>query len=134
MENIAVSSNQEIQWLVEGLTNYWLYCKGEKMKDELTPEKARELGKRFHDALISNIPIEELLAGLEPEELLEKYGRDRLVAKLKPEDLAGLEPEELLEKYGKDRLVAKLKPKDRLAGLSIKDLETYLRELKKMKR
>ena len=56
------------------------------MENELTPEKAMELGKRFEDLMISSIPLEKII---------EKVGRDRLVAKLKPEVLAGLSVEEL---------------------------------------
>ena len=75
MSNIAVSSSSEIRLLVEGLAGYWLYDKGETMTDELTPEKVKELGKQFHDALISSISLEDLLAGLEPEELRHIEGR-----------------------------------------------------------
>ena len=135
MNNDIVSSSPDILWLVEGLASWWFFQKGDNMKDELTPEKAKELGRRFHDALMSTISIgdflekfgkDTILSNFRPEEILEKFGKDRLVERLKPEDrLAGLKPE--------DRL-AGLKPEDRLAGLSVEELESYLRKLKKKKK
>ena len=107
MKNEAVSSTPEIMWLVGGLADYWL-CKGGHMKGELTPKKVRELGKKFQDALIAGMPFERWL---------EEYGKDRILAELKPEDrLAGLKLE------------------DRLVGLSVEELESYLKKLKKKKK
>lgn len=107
MKNRVVSESPEIMWLIGGLATYWLYKGEDIVKNELTPEKARELGRRFQNTLMSSITLDEWF---------EKYGRDRLVAKLGPEDLAAL------------------KTKDRLAGISVEELETYLRELKKKKK
>jgi len=86
MKNKAVLANMEIIWLLRGLAACWFQFEGEAMENELTPEKAMELGKRFEDLMISSIPLEKII---------EKVGRDRLVAKLKPEVLAGLSVEEL---------------------------------------
>ena len=87
MKNKAVLANMEIIWLLRGLAACWFHFEGEAMENELTPEKAMELGKRFEDLMISSIPLEKIV---------EKVGRNRIL------DIFG--PDEIIQKFVKDRL------------------------------
>ena len=144
MKNKAVLANTEIIWLLRGLAACWFQFTGEAMENELTPEKAMELGKRFEDLMISSIPLEKILDNFGPDEIIEKVGRNRILDNFGPDEiiekvgrnriLDNFGPDEIIHKFVKDRLVAKLRPEDRLAGLSVEELELYLEKLKKKKK
>ena len=45
--------------------------------------------------------------------------------------LSTLNPEELLKKFGPEKVLEKFSPEERLRGLSVKEIENYLRKIKK---
>ena len=69
--------------------------------------------KSYHEVLaelLSRLPVEQRLAGLEPEEVLSKFSADKR--------LAGLEPEEVMSRFSVDKRLAGLEPEQVFKGLS----------------
>ncbi len=108
----------QLKWVVEGLMNFWFVIKGDDMKAELTSEKVVEFGKMFEDAVIS---------GMSPKEILSKCDKKELLNELATE----LSAKEILSGYDKEKLIEELTIEERLAGLSEKEVEAYLKKLKK---
>ncbi|MDM8537419.1 hypothetical protein QUF70_11735 [Desulfobacterales bacterium HSG17] len=106
------SFNKELQWCLEGLLHYWFNIGGKEMEleKELTPAKVIKIGKKWQDAILSGLNNEERLEVLSGLKV-----KDRLKA------LSGLPPQQVLSKYS---------IKDRLAGLSVEEIEDYLKTLK----
>ena len=101
-------------WFLAGLRRHWFINEGEhKMDIELTPEQVFALGKEWSDAMLSTMPPEERIAGLQPETVLSLFNPE--------ERLAGLRLEERL---------AGLRLEERLAGLTQEQIEAYLQQLK----
>lgn len=95
-----------------GLRRLWAVTEGEsKMTEQLTPEEVLALGQEWEQLLLSQMSIEERLAGLNPEEVLAQY-----------------KPEEVLAQYKPEERVAGLKPEERLAGLSLDEVEAWLEQ------
>ena len=57
------------------------------MQIDLTPEYITELGKIWGEAFLTNIPVEQRLAGLKPEDVVRNYRVEEILASLKPEEI-----------------------------------------------
>ncbi|MCP4352486.1 MAG: hypothetical protein GY795_44070 [Desulfobacterales bacterium] len=127
LEQYGISSfGRGFMLLLEGLMLFWSGIKGDYMKEELTPEKVIEIGKMFEDEIISVYDKEKLLKRFTLEERLEGLKPEERLEGLKPEErLEGLKPEERLEG---------LKLEECLKGFSAKEIEDYLKKLKKKQR
>jgi len=69
---------------------------------------------------------EDLLRGLNPEDVFKQY---------RPEErLRGLKPEDVFKQYKPEDIFKQYKPEDRLKGLDLKTIETYLAKAKKQKK
>ena len=79
---------------------------GEAMAIEVTAEDVMNLGEELRAKLLATIPLEDRLAGLEPEEVLSRYA-----------------PEEVLSRYEPEEVLSRYAPEERLKGL-----EAYLEE------
>ncbi len=134
------SFGSQLKWVVEGLMNFWFVIKGDDMKAELTSEKVVEFGKMFEDAVISGMSPKEILSkcdkekfedavisGMSPKEILSKCDKKKLLNELATE----LSAKEILSGYDKKKLLEELTTEERLAGLSEKEVEAYLKKLKK---
>jgi hypothetical protein len=103
-----------LRWFITGLKGYWFTLKGDDMDIEITAEQAADLGKKWGDAYIS---------GLSVEELLDHYDRQKILAQFKPQDiLSQFEPQDVLSQF---------KPQERLAGLKpqeLDELEDYFKK------
>jgi hypothetical protein len=123
----------EIQWLITGLWRQWKMITEEMELEEveISPEELIELGKQWQEIMLSQMPLEERLAGLEPEEVLPHFKLEERLAGLEPEErLAGLEPEEVLPHFKLEERLAGLEPEEILTNLPIEEIEAYLRKLK----
>ncbi len=127
-------------WLfIDGLWDYWFLRGGETMTKEstLTPERVTEMGKMLSKHILEILPLEERLAGLKPEERMAGLKPEERMAGLKPKErMAGLKPKERMAGLKPEERMAGLKPEEwlaglKLTGLSIEDIEHYLRTLKK---
>jgi hypothetical protein len=98
-----------LKLFLAGLWEYWFQLIGEDMNIELTPEQLMEMGKMWGDWYLSELSVEQRLAGLAPAERLRG---------LKPEErLRGLKPQEVLSQFKPEERLSGLKPEERLSGL-----------------
>ncbi|MCP4695929.1 MAG: hypothetical protein GY862_03625 [Gammaproteobacteria bacterium] len=112
--------------------------KGEEMKartkkvDELTMEYVVETGQAWMDHMLSLIPLEDRIKGLDPEELLKAVKPEERVKGLDPAELLkavkpeervkGLDPEDLLKAFKPEDLLKAFKPEDLLKAVKPEDL------------
>ncbi|MCP4699287.1 MAG: hypothetical protein GY862_20930 [Gammaproteobacteria bacterium] len=104
--------------------------KGEEMKartkkiDELTMEYVVETGQAWMDHMLSLIPLEERIKGLDPQEVLKAFKPEELLKAVKPEErIKGLDPQEVLKAF---------KPEELFKGLSPKELKSLKGKLNKL--
>jgi hypothetical protein len=114
---LIAAFGKKFDCFIEGFMQLCLGMGEELMKIKLTPEMVRNVGKEWRDLVISTSTPEERLMGLRPEERLMGLGPE--------ERLMGLKPEEIISKYGKEKI---------LSGMTEKEIEAYLKKLKKSKR
>ena len=92
--------------------------------EELTPDYVKSVGKEWVDHLMSVLPAEERLKGLNAREVLQRYGpKERLEGLGPKERLEGLGPKERLEGLGLD---------ERLEGLTPEQLKALKEKLKNL--
>ena len=61
-----------LQWFMTGLWRTCFNTGGNIMELELTPEEVMEIGKSWEESYLNSLPAEKRLAGLRPEEVLDK--------------------------------------------------------------
>jgi hypothetical protein len=94
-------------------------------REALTPEKVMEIGANWLKAQVAQLPVEERLKGLKPEEVFSLYApRERL---------KGLKPEEVFSQYAPRERLKGLKPEEILDQLDPAQIEEYLRQSKRKK-
>lgn len=108
------SLTHRLQWYLEGLLHYWFSTGDNDMEIEIKPEDVMKIGKKWRQAVLSTLTLEERLKGLE--------AKDRLEGLAAKDRLAGL--------AAKDRLEG-LKLKDILAEFTPEEIEAHLKKLKK---
>ena len=99
------------------------------MKQVLTPEKVMDIGANWLKAQLAQLPVEERLKGLKPEEVFSLYAPRERLKGLK----TGLKPEEVLSQYAPRERLKGLKPQDILDQLDPAQIEEYLRQSKRKK-
>jgi len=89
-------------WLfLAGLRLSMLGDEGDEEMKVITPEDIMALGKKhMQEALLVNIPAEEVLAHYKPEERLRGLTPEEVLSRYKPEEiLSRYKPEEILSRY-----------------------------------
>ena len=106
-----------LEWLLDGLWRI-LLGGGDDMKTaevkEITPDYVKAVGKEWVDYLMSVLPAEERLKGLDAHEVLKRYGpKERLEGLGPKERLEGLDTDEMLNALSAEQIkVLKNKLKD----------------------
>jgi len=77
----------QLEWFLTGLLQLWFNLTGDDMKGELTPEKVMEMGKQWGDWYLSNLTVEQRLAGLNAEQRLAGLNAEQRLAGLTPEEI-----------------------------------------------
>jgi len=124
--------------LVNGLQKCWHSLLGEEiMKQALTPEKVMDIGAKWLKAQLAQLPAEERLKGLKPEEVFSQYAPRERLKGLKPEEvfsqyaprerLKGLKPQEILDQLDPAQI------QEILDQLDPAQIEEYLRQAKRKK-
>ncbi|MCP4109367.1 MAG: hypothetical protein GY749_28230 [Desulfobacteraceae bacterium] len=126
------SFGRQFKLVMDALMHFWFSMKGDDMKEELTFEKATEIGKLLEKSVLSSLSPKERLKGLKPEERMKGLKPEERMKGLKPEErLEGLKPKERLKGLKPEERMEGLKPEERIAGLSVKEVEACLKKLKK---
>jgi hypothetical protein len=94
------------RWFITGLKGFWFTLKGDDMDIEMTAEQIADLGKRWGNAYLSSLPVEELLDNYDRQKILAQFKPQEILSQFEPQEiLAGLKPQELdeLEDYFEKR-------------------------------
>jgi len=96
--------SMKLVWFLQGLWKHWFSKGGAPMKQELTPEQVMEMGKMWGDVYLSTLSPEDFVKAAGTENIVKTVGTENIVK------VIGL-----------------------LKGMSVKEIEAYLRKRKKKK-
>jgi hypothetical protein len=114
---------QELKSLFYGLQ---LFDGDKDMNIELTPEQVKKAGQLFGKSYLESLSPEELLAGINPRDVMSHF---------KPADrLAGINPREVINHFKPADMLTALRQMERLEGLSIEEIEAFENELSELKK
>jgi len=127
-----------LRWFVSGLKGYWFTLKGEEMDIEMTAEQIADLGKRWGNAYLSSLPVDELLNHYDRQKILAQFKPQEILSQFKPQEiLAELKPEDILSQFKPQQRLVGLKPQEILAELKpeeLDELQDYIEKRKKQQR
>lgn len=97
------------------------------MNHELNPEQVKKLGWRWTEAFLAQLPIEERLKGLKPQEVVSQYAPQERLQGLKPQEvLSQYAPQERLQGLKPQEVVSQFAPQELLDQFDSKQIEEYL--------